>query len=215
MCVVSAITVGIAGGSGSGKSTLAARIAACFPAVAILREDDYYLPQDHLSETARTRVNYDAPDAIDRVLFLQHLCDLQAGKRVLCPVYDYARHTRADTSRAIESAPIVIVEGLFVLYDMRIRARCDLRIFVDVPEHERLLRRLARDVHERGRRESDVRAQFARTVAPMHDRYIAPSSVFADLTVTGGGQNPAAIGAAVKKIKELQKIQESELCRSK
>lgn len=197
------VIVGIAGGSGSGKSTLTHLLCHIMGEVAVVRQDDYYLPHDAMPLAEREKINYDSPDALDSALLREHIRALKAGRGILSPVYDYALHTRAGHTRAVESAPVVIVEGMLVLADEELRALCDLTVFVDVPEDERLSRRIARDVRERGRSEQGVKAQFERTVKPMHEAFVEPSAKYARVTVTGGGMNREAAEALALQIKHI------------
>lgn len=178
--------IGIAGGSASGKSTLAEAIAAAVPGVApVIEQDWYYRSQDHLSIAQRLRTNYDHPDAIEMALLAEHLAALKRGSAVHAPRYDFTVHTRTRETTRIDPAPVVIVAGLHVLADARLRGLLDLGVYVDTPPAECLARRIARDVAERGRDAAGVRRQFAETVQPMHAAHVAPSRVYAHLIVSG------------------------------
>ncbi|NNE96485.1 MAG: uridine kinase [Acidimicrobiales bacterium] len=175
--------VAVCGGSCSGKSTLAARILRLLgPATAsLLAFDSYYLDQRTLTPLERAEVNYDHPSSLDVELFSNHLGRLAAGKPIDCPVYDFATHTRLDETRRIDPAPVVVVDGILLLADDRLVPRFDMRIYRQCPEEVRLDRRIERDVMYRGRTEDSVRKQFATTVKPMHDQFVAPSSQYADV----------------------------------
>ena len=203
------IAIGIAGGSGSGKSTLAENIAENFPEqTVILHQDNYYLPQDKLAPEDREKINYDKPDSMDNALFYEQINTLKNGKTVHCPVYDFAVHTRKKQTVLLLPAPILIAEGMLVLQNDMLRALFDLKIFIDVTEQQRLRRRIERDVSERSRTEQAVRAQFAATVKPAHDRYVQPSARYADIIVSGGGKNPLAQEQISRSIRQLIKRKE-------
>lgn len=188
------LVVGIAGGSGSGKTVLARALAARFAGEsALIFHDNYYCRQDHLSYEERCLTNYDAPEAFDNELLLEHLDALIRGESVESPVYDFANHNRSDAIEVIDSAPIIFVEGVLVLADARLRDRMALKLFVDTDADERILRRIKRDVLERGRTIESVETQYLATVKPMHERYVAPSKHWADVIVPEGGRNHEAL----------------------
>lgn len=175
--------VAVCGGSCSGKSTLAATVLRSLgPEIAcLLQFDAYYHDQSHLAPAERAEVNYDHPDSLDVDLFATHLELLADGIPVDCPVYDFATHTRLGETRRIDPAPVVVVDGILLLADHRLVPQFDMRIFRECPEDVRLDRRIERDVLQRGRTEASVRRQFATTVKPMHDRFVAPSAAHADV----------------------------------
>lgn len=175
--------VAVSGGSCSGKSTLAATVLRRLGPghASLLQFDSYYRDQSHLSTDERADVNYDHPDALDVELFATHLDQLASGAPIACPIYDFATHTRLPETRRVEPAPVVVVDGILLLADDRLISRFDMRIFRECPEDVRLDRRIERDVLQRGRTEASVRRQFAATVKPMHDRFVAPSAVHADV----------------------------------
>lgn len=177
------IAVGICGGSGSGKSTLAHSVADSFgdAPVSILGFDSYYNDHGHLTPEQRAEVNYDHPDSLDVDLFVSHLDAIKAGMAIELPVYDFATHTRSDETIRLEPTPILIVEGILILSFADIRERFDLTVYRSCPADVRLARRMHRDVAERGRSPESVADQFAATVGPMHDKYVSPNRVFADL----------------------------------
>lgn len=195
------LLVGIAGGSGSGKSSLAGTLVTTLgPAQAArLAHDAYYRDRATLPAPARAALDYDMPEAFDQTLFLDHLAALRAGRPVRPPVYCFATHRRTGHATPVAPRPIVIVEGILLLWDPAARAALDLRIYLDAPERVRLERRLARDVAERGRTADDVLAQFASTVREAHRTYVEPTRAMADLVLgTGGRLEPIAeIAAAV------------------
>jgi uridine kinase len=187
--------LGIAGGSGSGKSTIAASILRALPAGSgvLLEQDHYYRSQSHLSLPEREQVNYDHPDSLEFDLLFEHLETLAAGRPIVRPTYDFAHHDRAAQGQPIEPARVVVVEGILVLTDERLRNRMDVRIFVDTDADIRLMRRIRRDLEHRGRTFAQVRKQYYETVRPMHLAFVEPSKRFADLIVPEGGQNLVAL----------------------
>ncbi len=190
------VVIGVAGGTASGKTTLVDQIAhfSGEARVAILRQDSYYKCQDHLSIEERTRTNYDHPDALDNALLVEHIRQLVAGNAVEVPSYDFRHHTRSPLTVRVEPRKVVLVEGILVLEHAPLRELMDLKIFVDADHDLRLLRRLRRDVEERGRTFDSVMRQYLENVRPMHQRFIEPSRQHADLVVPNGGLNPVVIG---------------------
>jgi uridine kinase len=195
--------LGIAGGSGSGKSTIARAVLAALPAGTsiLLEQDHYYRPQSHLPEGERDRVNYDHPDALELDLLTSHLDALRSGACIVRPTYDFAIHDRAPSGVRIEPAPVVIVEGILVLADERLRARFDVKIFVDTDADIRLMRRIRRDLEHRGRSFAQVRKQYYETVRPMHMAFVEPSKRFADVIVPEGGENRVALELILSYVK--------------
>lgn len=192
--MTSPLVVGIAGGSGSGKTVLARALASRFACEsALIFHDNYYCRQDHLTYEQRCLTNYDSPEAFDNELLIEHLDALIRGESVESPVYDFAAHNRADTTEVVASAPIIFIEGVLVLADERLRERMALKLFVDTDADERILRRIKRDVLERGRTIESVETQYLATVKPMHERYVAPSKHWADVIVPEGGRNHEAL----------------------
>lgn len=197
--------IGIAGGTGSGKTTIAQRIAEAVPSeyVAVLEHDSYYRDLSHLSAEERTRVNFDHPDALETSLLIEQLKALKAGQTVGIPVYDFSTHTRGPTRRTLEPKPLLVVEGILVLSDARLRELFDLKIYVDTDADIRVFRRLERDIQERGRTFESVREQYYATVRPMHLMFVEPSKRWADIIVPEGGENRAAIELLVGKIRSV------------
>ena len=189
------VVVGVAGGSASGKSAVVAELVRLVgeTRTAVVPHDAYYRDLSHLEMEERRRVNVDHPDSLETELLLRHLRALLAGERIEVPVYDFSTHTRAPRGKELEPAPVVVVEGILVLADERLRALMDLKVFVHVDEPERLARRLDRDVRSRGRTPESVRRDHRQRVQPMHERFVEPSRVWADLVIEEGGFNTGAI----------------------
>ena len=184
------LLVGIAGGSGSGKSSLARVLVTTLgPAQAtVLAHDAYYRDRSARPAATRAALNYDGPDAFDQALFLEHLHALRAGRAIRPPAYCFVTHCRTGHGEVVAPHPIVIVEGILLLWEPAVRAALDLRIYLDAPERVRLQRRLARDVAERGRTTDDVLAQWAATVRDAHRTYVEPTQAMADLVLSTAGR---------------------------
>lgn len=191
----SCYVVGIAGGTGSGKTTVAERLAAAMPAgrCVTIDHDAYYRDQGHLPPDDRSAVNYDHPAALDSALLAQHLRALRGGRAVEVPIYDFATHTRRADTRRVEPARLIIVEGILVFAEPALREQMDIKIFVDTDPDIRLMRRIHRDLEERGRTFQSVRDQYYATVRPMHLEHVEPSKRWADLIVPEGGENQVAL----------------------
>ncbi len=188
------LTIGIAGGTGSGKSTVARIIRDSFGEdVALLKCDDYYKAHHELSLEERSKMNYDHPDAFDTGLMVEHICALKGGEAVYSPVYDFSVHDRSEETRRIEPGRVLLVDGIMVLALSEVRELMDIKIFVDADADIRILRRIRRDVKERGRSLDSVIAQYVDTVKPMHEAYVEPSKRYADLIIPQGGRNAVAM----------------------
>ncbi|MGM0574484.1 MAG: uridine kinase [Myxococcota bacterium] len=189
------ILVGIAGGTGSGKSTFARRLLRALgeERCALVSQDHYYRDLSDMGVEARSRVNFDHPDAIDADYLAGHLRALKAGKPITMPRYDFTRHTRAPGGQPLEPRSVVLVEGILVLVWPEVLSELDVKVFVDTPHDVRLARRVRRDITERGRDVDGVLAQFLDTVRPMHEHYVAPSRSHADLVVPGEGDNQIVV----------------------
>jgi len=188
------LIVGIAGGTGSGKTTVAHKLAASMPGRAVTIEHDaYYRDQAHLTFDERVKINYDHPASLESDLLAQHLRTLRDGNTVDIPIYDFATHTRAKDTRRIEPARVVIVEGILVFAEASLREQMDIKIFVDTDSDIRLIRRIRRDLEQRGRTFQSVRDQYYSTVRPMHIEHVEPSKRWADLIVPEGGNNTVAL----------------------
>ena len=189
------IVIGISGGSGSGKSTVVNNILVAFPenTISVVAVDSYYRDNGHLSQEERKKINYDHPSAIEMSLLISHVKELINGKSVNMPVYSYINNTRSDKTVLIEPAEIIIVEGIFALYDNDLRELLNIKIFVDTENDERLMRIINRDTVERGRTLEDVLEHYNNTVKPMHQQFIGPTRYHADLIMPQGGNNKICI----------------------
>ncbi len=195
------MTIGIAGGTGSGKTTLTRRLCERFGNdVSVVYHDNYYKAHDELTYDERSRLNYDHPDAFDTGLMIEHLRRLRAGESVLCPVYDYCQHNRSSETVEICPTKVVIVEGILLFASEEIRSLLDIKIFVDTDADVRILRRIQRDVQERGRSLDSVVNQYLRTVKPMHEQFVEPSKRYADIIVLEGGHNLVALDMIMQRI---------------
>ncbi|HKK92359.1 MAG TPA: uridine kinase [Longimicrobiales bacterium] len=196
------VVVGIAGGSGSGKTTVVRAISegVAPSSVAILHHDAYYRSFDHLGEEERAAVNFDHPDALETSLMVEHVDRLSEGQVVEMPVYDFHSHTRTERTVRVEPARILIVDGILILSEPELRDRMDIRIFVDTDSDVRLVRRLRRDLLERGRSVTSVLDQYERTVRPMHLEFVEPSRRHADVIIPEGGHNSVAVDMLVTKL---------------
>ena len=198
------LLIGIAGGTGSGKTTLAQRIEAALPNdVTVLEQDSYYRDRSHLSPSERSTVNYDEPAALENDLLARHLEALRSGEAVETPEYDFSTHTRRRAARTIAPSPIVVVEGILLFAVRELREVFDLRIFVDTDDDIRLMRRIRRDILDRGRNIADIERQYHDTVRPMHLLHVAPSKRFAHLIVPEGGENAEALDVIVGRLRYL------------
>lgn len=197
------VIIGIAGGTGSGKTTIAEELAKTAHGQAcLLAQDMYYKFQDApLAE--RSLTNYDEPNAFDTALLVHHLTSLQAGLAIDRPVYDFAEHQRSSSTVRVEPAPIIVIEGILVLHEKRLRELCALTVYVDAPADERFIRRLQRDITERGRTVDSVVRQYRETVRPMHDLYVEPSKQHANLIVPEGGKNHRALAVLTSYVRGL------------
>ncbi len=197
--------IGIAGGTGSGKTTVVKKIISSFPddRVIMLPQDAYYKDQGNISLDERKLVNYDHPSAFDNELLKEHIKQLSLGHSVDLPVYSYITYTRQKESIHIEPGEIIIVEGILVLEDPILRDLLDIKIFVDAPADVRFIRRLKRDIMERGRSVDSVIDQYMNVVRPMHMQFVEPSKWYADIIVPEGGQNEVAIDLITTKIRSL------------
>lgn len=199
------VLIGIAGGTGSGKTLVASRIAEEIGSdhVTVLQQDSYYKDLSHLPFEERAKQNFDHPDALDEELLYDHVRRLLAGEVVQVPVYDFGRHCRTGEFRAVGPHEVVILEGILVLYNEKLRQLMDIKVFVDTDPDIRFIRRLMRDIRERGRTLESVVQQYLDTVRPMHLQFVEPSKRFADIIVPEGGYNEVAIDILSTKIRDL------------
>lgn len=202
------LLVGIAGGTGSGKTTLACRLADALGAhLTLIEHDWYYKDRSALSTLERERINFDEPDALDNGLLAEHIRALQAGFEVICPQYDFATHTRKAEGRLLSPAPVIAIEGILLFAVAELVELFELRIFVDTDDDIRLLRRIRRDLEERGRTIASIADQYERTVRPMHIAHVAPSRRRAHLIVPEGGENQEALDVIVGRLRLLTTTQ--------
>ncbi len=202
------LTIGIAGGTGSGKTTVTRRIQRAFgERVCVLYHDDYYKEHSELTYEERTRINYDEPDAFDTDLMLEQLAALQRGESIRCPTYDYTVHNRSDKTKLIRPAPVIVVEGILILENEALCRMMDIKVYVDTDADVRILRRIVRDVRDRGRSLESVVNQYLTTVKPMHELYVEPSRRRADIIIPEGGHNEVALEMLTQRVRaHLQEV---------
>lgn len=195
------LTVGIAGGSGSGKTTLTKRLKERFgDLVTVIKHDDYYLPHDDLDAEARSKLNYDHPDAFETSLLASHLSELRQGRSVIAPVYDFTVHNRSKETQVIEPSAVIVLDGILIFFDPALCDLLDIKIFVDTDADVRLARRIIRDVKKRARTVDSVIEQYFATVKPMHELFVEPSKHNADIIIPEGGKNPVAVDMVCGRI---------------
>ena len=195
------MTIGIAGGTGSGKTTITRRLQQRFADnVSVIYHDNYYKAHNDMSYEERSRLNYDCPDAFDTGLMVRDLRALRSGHSVHCPVYDYTVHNRSDKTVLVNPSPVIIVEGILIFQDPQLCELLDIKIFVDTDADVRILRRIVRDVRDRGRSLQSVVDQYLTTVKPMHEMYVEPSKRNADIIVPEGGHNLVAMDMLIERI---------------
>jgi uridine kinase len=196
--------IGICGGTGSGKTTVANSILESVNAgeVAFIQQDSYYRNLKDLPLDYRQAANFDHPDALDNDLLVHHIRKLKAGGSVELPIYDFRTHTRLNDTVVIEPKPIVIIEGILIFVDPRLLEQMDIKVFVDTPDDIRFIRRLRRDIAERGRTVDSVIEQYLNTVRPMHMQFVEPSKRYADVIIPEGGHNLVSIDLISGKIRE-------------
>ena len=199
------IMIGIAGGTGSGKSTFTNRLKEHFgDDVTVIYHDNYYKSRDDMTYEERTKVNYDHPDSLETELLIEHLKMLKEGKSVECPIYDFTQHNRSNKSYTIEPSKIFLIEGILIFSDEKLRDLFDIKVFVEADADERILRRIIRDVKERGRDLNNIMEQYLTTVKPMHALYVEPTKNTADLIINSG-MNDVAFDIMRTKIESLLK----------
>ncbi|MCI7261063.1 MAG: uridine kinase [Selenomonas sp.] len=184
--------IGIAGGTGSGKSTFNNRLKQYFgDNITVIYHDNYYRQHDDLSFAERQTINYDHPESLETDLLIEHLQKLRQGQSVECPVYDFSQHNRSKETITIKPSRVIVVEGILILQDERLRNMFDIKIFVEADADERILRRILRDMKERGRDLENIIDQYLTTVKPMHYLYVEPSKTSADIVINSGLNNVA------------------------
>jgi len=198
------LIIGICGGTGSGKTTVVNKILDILPEnqVAILSQDSYYKDSSNLSIEERKSVNFDHPDAIEFDLLLQHINELKKGNTIQKPIYSYITCTRSAETIPVESKDVILIEGILLFTDERIRNICNIKVFVDAPADERLMRVIKRDTIERGRDIEQTLKRYLDTVKPMHEQFIEPTKRFADIIVPLGGENTVAISILANTIRQ-------------
>ena len=196
------ILIGIAGGTGSGKTTLADKLVDSFGSqeVTVIRQDNYYKRHDDMDYEQRAKLNYDHPDAFDSDLFYEHIVALKQGKPVEIPVYDYTIHNRSEETILINPTPVIVLEGSMLFVEKVLCDLMDIKVFVDTDADVRILRRIVRDVKERGRSLESVIGQYLKTVKPMHEQFVEPSKRRADIIVPEGGENQVALEMLIERV---------------
>jgi uridine kinase len=202
---VDPIIIGIGGGTGSGKTTVAKQVRKHFPetSVVIVHHDSYYVDRGDLPPASRENINYDHPDSFDNELLIAQLSDLRAGREIEKPIYDFETHTRRKETITVRSARIILLEGIMVLAEDALREMMDIKLYVDTDADERFIRRLKRDIANRGRTVDQVIEQYLRTVRPMHLQFVETSKRYADVIIPEGGLNLVAVDLIVTKIKDI------------
>ncbi len=201
------VIIGICGGTGSGKTTVVDKIIENMDTrkYSILKHDDYYKQRDDLSMEEREKINYDHPFSIDNDLLIENIQDLLDGKTIVKPLYDFTVHNRKKETEIVEPTEILILDGILIFEDKRLRDFMDIKLFVDTDADVRILRRIKRDIEERGRTLDSVINQYLKTVKPSHEQFIEPNKKYADIIVPHGGENSVAIDFITTKINELLK----------
>ena len=199
------VIIGVAGGSGSGKTTVVREIIRNLGKhqVTVIHHDSYYRDVSELSFDERTRINYDHPNSLETALLVAHLCALKAGRQAAIPVYDFAEHNRTADTVTAEPRKVIIVDGLLILWDADLRRLMDIKVYVDTDADLRFIRRLKRDIEERGRSAESVIEQYTATVRPMHLEFVEPSKRYADVIIPEGGYNRVGVDMLLTKIKSV------------
>jgi uridine kinase len=202
--IVGPLVIGLGGGSGSGKTTIARSIVEAIGPdnVALIQHDAYYHDQTDLPMEERVKVNYDHPDSFETSLLVEHLRELRAGRAIERPIYDFTVYNRLPETVRVEPKPVIMVEGILVLYEPELRELMDLKIYVDTDPDLRIMRRLERDLKERGRSFDSVHDQYLATVRPMHLQFVEPSKRYADMVIPEG-YNMGAVGTVISMIREV------------
>jgi uridine kinase len=199
------VIIGVAGGTGAGKTTVVREVVRAVDEehIAIIAHDSYYKDRSELPLEERAQLNYDHPDALETDLLVFHLEELRAGRSVEVPSYDFSLHTRRDLTRTVAPARVILVDGILIFVDERLRELMDVKVFVDTDSDIRFIRRLERDLEERGRTMDSVVEQYLETVKPMHEEFVEPSKRFADLLIPNGGYNRAAVDTLLARIRAV------------
>ncbi len=199
------VVIGICGGTGSGKTTITNRLSSALSAdgVVVLQQDHYYKDLSHLSPAERAQCNFDHPGAVDTALFIEHINKLRRGESIERPVYDFTQHRRVLETVRIDPRPAILVEGILIFENQALRSLMDLRIFVDTDADLRFIRRLVRDISERGRTLESVIEQYQKTVRPMHLEFVEPSKRYADIIIPEGGHNEVGVDLVIQKVRSL------------
>jgi uridine kinase len=199
------VIIGVAGGSGSGKTTVVREIIRNIGKrlVTVIHHDSYYRDVTDLSFEERARINYDHPNSLETPLLVAHLNMLRAGEPVEVPVYDFTQHNRAEATETAEPRKVIIVDGLLILWDAELRRMMDIKVFVDTDADLRFIRRLRRDIQERGRSAESVIDQYTATVRPMHLEFVEPSKRYADVIIPDGGYNLVGVDMLLTKIRSV------------
>ena len=196
------MVIGIAGGTGSGKTTITKKLMQRFGGdVSVIYHDNYYKAHHNMSYEQRAKLNYDHPDSFDTDLLIQAVKDLKAGRSVICPVYDYTSHDRSDKVIEVKPARVIIVEGILIFQSRELCRQMDIKIYVDTDADVRILRRIVRDVRDRGRSLESVVNQYLSTVKPMHEQFVEPSKRNADIIIPEGGHNQVAMEMVMERVK--------------
>ena len=196
------MVIGIAGGTGSGKTTITRRLIQAFgEEVSVVHHDNYYKAHHDMPFEERAKLNYDHPNAFDTDLMLQHLRQLKQGKSIQCPVYDYSIHDRTDKTVLIRPTRVIIVEGILIYESLELCREMDIKIYVDTDADVRILRRIVRDVRDRGRSLEGIIDQYINTVKPMHEQFVEPSKRRADVIIPQGGHNQVALEMVIERVR--------------
>ena len=196
------MVIGIAGGTGSGKTTITKKILREFSGdVSVIYHDNYYKAHDDMPFEERAKLNYDHPNAFDTGLMLSHIRALKRGQSIQCPVYDYSIHNRTDKTILIRPARVLVVEGILIFSDIRLCREMDIKLYVDTDADVRILRRIVRDVRDRGRSLDGIVSQYLTTVKPMHEQFVEPSKRNADIIIPEGGHNAVAMDMVMERIR--------------
>lgn len=206
------VFIGVAGGTGSGKTTVTQAILSRLPgeSVALIEQDSYYRDLSDIPFSERVKNNFDHPDAFETELLVDHLDRLSRGETIQKPLYDFRTHTRRSETMPVDPRDIIVVEGILVLEDKRLRDRLDIKLFVDTDADVRILRRMVRDINERGRTMESVMNQYLSVVRPMHLQFVEPSKRYADIIIPEGGENKVAIDIIAAKISSIITLRDQQ-----